>query len=140
MTGNWVERKMGREKCLREQAPKVWDAARAAIQSACESFNRIGSKNGSTVDIERQNGHCLVAAVRFKREKSADSEMRRVSVEFDERKSSIFVTLNGAKPQEFAVRADDAHCFIEFKGKEIDADSFSEFALKEALYEDELLS
>jgi hypothetical protein len=136
MADNWLERKVLREKNLTIFAPDVWQSAGAAIRNVCDSFNKEHAEPGVTADIEMHNGHYLVVAITLTKQTPAftSSTTRRVTIEFDERKPSISVTIDGGSAKVFPLEADEKHCFIRFSGKEITADEFSEFALKDALF------
>jgi hypothetical protein len=129
---NWVERKVLREQSVTANAPDVWQSARAAVLSVCDSFNKF-SADGSDADTEVRNGHFLQVSIRLKKQ-SGDSVIRRVAIQFDQRKAIISVTVDGATPKVFPIKADENHCFVEFDGKEITPDRFSEIALSDALY------
>ena len=60
MTGNWVERRLERQRLLHAQAPELWNQIRAAIQDACESFNGLYAADADhKVFCELENGHRL---------------------------------------------------------------------------------
>src|SRR6266849_3445649 len=135
MADNWLERKLLREQILNDHAADVWQAASAAIQNVCNSFNK-SAEPGTTADIERHNGHLLVVSITLRKQTPvyAGSVTRRVTIQFDGRKPNISVTVDDSVAKVFLIEADETHCFIKFGGREVSPDEFSEFALKDALF------
>jgi hypothetical protein len=52
---NWVERRSKVERAVGEQADRVWNDIRAAIQDACASFERLYPDQ--PIEVFLENGH-----------------------------------------------------------------------------------
>ena len=129
---NWVERKARREQVLKEKARDVWGDARSAIQNSCNSFRKHYDKtledtleNGLRIRITRTfTVHYALATINIK---------RRLLAAFNESIPCIDVTVDDEPLRRFKIDADESHAFITDQDHEINADQFSESALKHAL-------
>ena len=129
---NWVERKARREQVLKDKARDVWEDARFAIQNCCNSFRKHYDKN---LEDTLENG----LRIRITRTFTVDHALgaidlkRRLLAAFNESIPCIDVTVDDEPPMRFTIDADESHAFITDQGHEINADEFSESALKHAL-------
>lgn len=122
---NWVERRLESERLLRSQAPTIWENARAAVQDACESYNKL---RADVVFVPENGLRCRISR------RSGDS-MRIVRLAFDKVASTITIVRDEEGPAVFPIRASDTSAFLTgLDGREISADEFSQIALEQLLF------
>ena len=113
---NWVERRAQREALLSSQSPELWTQVRAALQDACESFNKNYDKK---VTCKPENGTSLrlVHVLRADRITSSQDSSFEVLVEFDPKTPAIKATYQAGTTKTFAISADQESVF-PLDGKE----------------------
>lgn len=134
---NWVERKFQmeqvlkqREQVLKDKARDVWDDARSAIQDCCNSFRR---RYDESLEDKLENGLRIRIIRTFISDLTTRKPKRWILAAFNESIPCIDVTVDDEPPRRFKLDADESHAFITNEGHEINADEFSEIALKYAL-------
>jgi hypothetical protein len=132
---NWVERRANREKLLAAQSGEVWQSVRAAVQDACESFNRRYTREArERADCKLENG----TRIRIVRELSTDPRVapipHNLTVQFDGVACTITVTRQNQVSSPLKVSADDHAVFLLHGHDRITADEASEVILKPLLF------
>jgi hypothetical protein len=146
-SGDWVKRKFFRQKMLREHAADVWDSAWAAIQDSCNSFQSYYGKGQSIegqfrcdLKQELENGHRIRLLLTIQKPTPEMGSItpvgKRILIAFDKSVPEIAVVVDDAVPLKFPIKADETHAFIEWQGREIGSDEFSQTALENILFSD----
>lgn len=91
---NWVARRKHSEITLKREAPNIWNALRAAIQDACETFREEYNAGDDTLLCKLENGKRILVAARVAARGvlQRDTPKTHVVIAFDQESSTIEVT------------------------------------------------
>jgi hypothetical protein len=135
---NWVDRLHHRKMLLISGSAILWNDIRAAIQDACDSYNKHAQSSAGNVNCVPENGKRLRVSKLVRETKTENSyrdDMVTVLISFDLDGPSINVVGDGPVPKAvFNISADDENAFIGTADEHLSADQISEKILRPLLY------
>lgn len=130
---NWVKRRALRERMLSAGAPKVWEAARAALQDACDSYNEHypvdPNRKEITFAFENEKRFQITRTLFANRVDRYTDTQSKVLISFNEDAPSIEVASDTAAFT-CLIKADEKSAYAVHDNEPISADELSRLTLE----------